>query len=89
MRKIESILKNKNYFQTYKSVYISYIAEKVLKKYSFNFKTIVYKRNIIKIQVINPYEIGKIKKQKEVLIKEINSELKANLVTNLLAMRAF
>lgn len=89
MRKIDSILQNKNYFQTYKSVYICYVAEKVLKKYSFNFKTIVYKRNIIKVQVMNPYEISKIKKQKEDLIKEINSELKSNLVTNLLAMRAF
>jgi len=89
MRKIDSILQNKNYFQTYKSVYICYVAEKVLKKHNFSYKTIIYKRNIIKIQVLNPYEIGKIKKQKEYLIKEINNELKSNLVTNLLAMRAF
>lgn len=83
MQKIDKIIKQKSYFDIYRSTYICHIAKDIIdNKFNTNVKIISFKRKIINVKMPNPYLISEAKMQKRQIIELINQKAGNKIVNN-------
>lgn len=86
MEKIDKVIKNKSYFNIYRSTYICHTAKEIIKKelkIDKDISVLNYKHKTIRVKLSNPYLSSEAKIRKNKIIKMINDKIGQKEVQNI------